>query len=192
MRDRSTWALLAAMALVTGALWFSGNWARLRSEVGTGRAGAVPTAPEAPGHGLPRPNPSRTDVPQAQDSAGVAAAPEWLRAAPDADRLRREARANPHVTPPSLRRFAAELGAASDRLAPDDRAGATAFMEDLRRCVVEGPRPPTVEALCLSGAADLRDRFPHLAGEYERLRGRASPEARRLVEALAGLRSGGA
>jgi hypothetical protein len=125
-----------------------------------------------------------------QDAAGRAPPAEWLRSAPDEARLRREARANPHVTPPSLRRFAADLGAAADRLAPDDRAGATAFMADLRRCVIEGPRPPTVEALCLSNADALRQRFPHLSEEHERLRRRASPEARRLVEALAGLRHG--
>lgn len=95
--------------------------------------------------------------------------------------LREEVKADPHVTPPSLVKFAANVGERM-KLALQSETEAASFFNELEDCLSESGDSvsPSAQALCLNEARRLSLRFTSLAKRFEKVSGAAEPEVTRL------------
>ncbi len=95
--------------------------------------------------------------------------------------MRAEVEKNPHQPPPSLARFAVEMG---ERLndAEKSETKAADFLTELEGCVLDASQASTTRALCLANADRLGRKFGALNSRATELRGRVDPEVSRLID----------
>ncbi|MCM2277579.1 MAG: hypothetical protein NDJ89_05835 [Oligoflexia bacterium] len=106
---------------------------------------------------------------------------------PELPRVRDEIAREPHVTPPALVSFGAELGARLT-IALESESHAREFLTQLKACVEPKPTGtlPAAEAMCLLHAEWVTERYAGLAPELAELKTQASAEARAIHEKMAG------
>ena len=132
-----------------------------------------------------------SDIPRVQGARSSAQAPltagapmtsaKTLRSqAPTVDTLRAEVQANPHQTPLSLLQFAGDL-ADHMEIAEQSEDQASKFLTELEDCVTDDRQAQTTQALCLTNAQRLGEKFPALNSKVTALNQRAPPEVSKLL-----------
>ncbi len=103
--------------------------------------------------------------------------------APKAETVYKEVENDPHVTPPSLLNFAAELGAKLKEALHDESKAAPLFAE-LEQCALKDGKEanPSAQALCLDNARRLGTQYPKLSARFEELKEKSNPEIVRMSE----------
>lgn len=122
--------------------------------------------------------------PSAQAEAPARAPMTWpaLLRPPTAQRLRAEARANPHAPPPSYVRYAYQWARCMDAIGNDSTRAYDAFTH-AEACVEHAPEPSdNVQALCLRHAHHLAGQFSELIPRYYRLRAHVEPRVLDLMD----------
>lgn len=103
---------------------------------------------------------------------------------PTQELLRDEIQKDPHSTPPSLLEFANDLTPRLKRALRSEQ-DASRFFGELRECAESDQSravPLTVQAICLSNALVLTDRYPNLRGEYTHLLAHVDQEVIHLIQ----------
>lgn len=102
--------------------------------------------------------------------------------------LREEVKKDPHSTPHSLLRFAADLGVRM-KAAKTDNAEAQKLLGELTTCVTsdqDGASPVQARALCLVTARELAQQWPDMHDDVEKLVKGADPEIAELATKVPG------
>jgi hypothetical protein len=95
---------------------------------------------------------------------------------PNLKDVRKEIARDPHTTPPSLVTFAADLGGKMDE-ALTSETKASYFFGQLERCALSGKGSTrSVQALCLSDAQRVQDKYKSLKNDYDHLQSQAPAE----------------
>ncbi|MCM2321677.1 MAG: hypothetical protein NDJ90_00265 [Oligoflexia bacterium] len=105
---------------------------------------------------------------------------------PSLGTIREETARDPHVTPPTLLSFGAELGARLTVAAQSEAKGLE-FLDQLQECVTtnaEARTAPAAQAMCLIHGKWLTQRQPGLKGKFEELRAQAGPEAQSIFRMM--------
>jgi cytoskeletal protein RodZ len=104
--------------------------------------------------------------------------------APDTD-IRNEVAQNPEQTPKSLIAFSVNLGKQID-VALKSKSEATKLSQNLVQCAAgDGEsKNHSVEALCLSGAKELSQKFPELLDNYKKAVSLADPSVAKMASFL--------
>ena len=185
MKIKMIAALAAALALI---LMIRARWA---TPVFVQYSARVPSAALAKNAGAMAFAITPSDIPSVQGARAKAQAPltaggpmtfaGTLRSqAPTVDTLRAEVQANPHQTPLSLLQFA---GALADHMeiAEQSEDQASRFLTELEDCVTDDRQAQTTQALCLTNAERLGEKFPALNSKITALNQRAPPEVSKLL-----------
>jgi hypothetical protein len=140
-----------------------------------------PTGPAAGGAARAAKKPS-TERPEGEPLSGAAA---LAAAKPDPETVRKEVAENPHQTPRSYLVFASEMAARMSE-AKKSEEKATAVFSELEDCLRDSKlqKLKAVQALCLSNAGTLSNRYPALKPRHEQLVKSADPDVVKINEHL--------
>lgn len=124
---------------------------------------------------------TETSAPPKTERARTNERPRVAQLIPPVAKLREEVAASPHTTPPSLVRFALDLG---QRLqaAEKSESEATLFFGELETCVMDKAQVHSARAMCLMNAERLTQTFSGLQARAVSLRQRVEPEVSRLAD----------
>ena len=198
---RRSWAL-ALLLVVLGGFYV---WRQAALQAPS----SVPTAPPAPGAepnpGSPSSVPTESPSPslnEAGSEAASAASVDSVDSAPSLqfptlEQVRREVEANPHATPPSLIEFAKAMAPRMEEaLQSQDPRVVKRMVFALKGCALSDSNQavPQVQALCVTNLKRLAEAkgntFPGIEDAYREVGSRASPDARRLLNAADRMQSG--
>ncbi len=187
---RRSWAL-ALLLVVLGGFYV---WRQAALQAPS----SVPTAP------LPTPSSVPTESPspslngagsEAASAASVDSAPSLQ--FPTLEQVRREVEANPHATPPSLIEFAKAMAPRMEEaLQSQDPRVVKRMVFALKGCALSDSNQavPQVQALCVTNLKRLAEAkshtLPGIEDAYREVGSRASPDARRLLNAADRMQSG--
>jgi hypothetical protein len=99
---------------------------------------------------------------------------------PSIEQIRAEVAHNPHVTPPSLMKFADCIGVRMDGVGTMESANA--LFADLRDCTLNQSFAESIRALCLASATKITERFSELKASNADLLREADPAVVRLAQ----------
>jgi hypothetical protein len=109
---------------------------------------------------------------------------------PSVSTLREEVKRDVHVTPPSLLRFAVDMGVRM-KAAKANKADAVALLGELKTCAQPAQldeSPVQARAICLIKARELAQAWPDLNGEAEELITHSDPKALQLASEMGTLK----
>ncbi len=105
---------------------------------------------------------------------------------PELDVIRDEVEADPHSMPPSMLRFARNVGRRMEQ-ALKSRENAASLFKELSGCASRetGATAPSVKALCLSNAARLAEKYPNdFMLPYRDLKENSGDDVTDLIKAM--------
>ncbi len=107
---------------------------------------------------------------------------------PKLEDVRAEVEKDPHQTPSSLIRFAAEMSVKMD-IALQSKEASQFLLNELLDCTSNEKSKTTVStsAACIKNAYELSSKYEDLSQDADRVKSRADPEAQRIYNSMKGL-----